>query len=136
MTTFGGLYTVRGYEEDEIVADGGVLASLEYRYGLTKALRGEQDDRRVHDGRRSSWVDMSLLGFTDFGRPEIKDPEPGEFDRQDMWGVGLGMLFEVGDDFQAGIYHSWALQETQRGDGSTITDSGDSQWNFNFIYRW
>jgi len=136
MTTFGGLYTVRGYKEDEIVADGGVLASLEYRYDLTKALRGERDAGSGPEGRRSSLVDVSLLGFTDYGRPEIKDPERGEFDTQDMWGVGLGTVFQVGDDFQAGIYHGWALRKTERGDGSIITDSGHSQWNFNFIYRW
>ncbi len=32
MTIFGGMYTVRGYKESEIVADGGTLASVQYEY--------------------------------------------------------------------------------------------------------
>jgi hemolysin activation/secretion protein len=132
MTTFGGLYTVRGYEEDEIVADGGILASLEYRYDLTPSLYGKQNRGDNH----SSSPGVSLLGFTDYARPKIKDPVPGEFDTQTMWGAGLGTLIEIGGNFQAGIYHGWALRETERGDGSTITGRGDTQWNFNIIYRW
>ncbi|MBN2132608.1 MAG: ShlB/FhaC/HecB family hemolysin secretion/activation protein [Sedimentisphaerales bacterium] len=132
MTTFGGLYTVRGYEEDEIVADGGLLASLEYRYDLTQSLHGKQND----GDKRSLSPGVSLLCFTDYARPEIKDPLPGEFDTQTMWGAGLGTLIELGGNFQAGIYHGWALRETKRGDGDTITGRGDTQWNFNIIYRW
>mgnify|MGYP006955187993 CR=1 FL=1 len=60
----------------------------------------------------------------------------GEVAAQDMWGIEIGTLIEVAEDFQAGIYHGWALRETRRADGSTITDKGDSQWNFSFIYRW
>lgn len=135
MTAFGGLYTVRGYEEDEIVADGGLLASLEYRSDLTKSLHSEQDGGNGKNTRPSP-VEVALLAFTDYGRPVINDPVPGEFDAQDMWGIGLGTVVEIGARFQAGIYHSWALRQTQRGDGSLMTDKGDSQWNFNFIYRW
>ena len=132
MTAFGGLYTVRGYEEDEIVADGGFLASLEYRYDLTQSLYGKGND----GNKRFPSPDVSLLCFTDYARPEIKDPLLGEFDTQTMWGAGLGTLIEVGGSFQAGIYHGWALRETKRGDGGTITGRGDTQWNFNIIYRW
>lgn len=135
MTTFGGLYTVRGYEEDEIVADGGLLASLEYRYDLTQSLHPKQGGGDS-GGKRSPSLDVSLLGFTDYARPEIKDPVPGEFDTQTMWGAGLGTLIGMGGNFQAGIYHGWALRRTKRGDGSTITGRGDTQWNFNIIYRW
>ena len=34
MTTFGGMYTVRGYDEYEVVADGGMLASAQYELTL------------------------------------------------------------------------------------------------------
>jgi hemolysin activation/secretion protein len=101
---------------------------------VTQPLRAENDDPR--QDKRSHLVDVSLLGFTDYGRPKTKDPVAGEFDTQNMWGAGLGTLIEIGDRFEAGIYHSWALRKTERGDGSTLTDRGDRQWNFNFIYRW
>jgi len=36
MTSFGGMYSVRGYDEYEIVADGGILASIQYEYDLVR----------------------------------------------------------------------------------------------------
>lgn len=135
MTTFGGLYTVRGYEEDEIVADGGILASLEYRLNVTEPRRwraAERGDEPAEARPFNVW----LLAFTDYGRPDIKDPVPGEIDTQDMWGVGVGTIIEIREEFHAAIYHGWALRETERADGSTITGRGDGQWNLSFIYRW
>ena len=139
MTTFGGLYTVRGYQEDEIVADGGILASLEYRFHLTKRLAGRKEGNEAGNKKMGllAPLDVSLVAFTDYGRPEIEDPVAGEFDTQDMWGIGVGTIFEVENNFLAAIYHGWALQETERAsDGAILTDEGDTQWNFNFIYRW
>ena len=46
MTTFGGLYTVRGYQESEIVADGGIIASVQYEYDIVKAIEKEQPKER------------------------------------------------------------------------------------------
>jgi hemolysin activation/secretion protein len=139
MTTFGGLYTVRGYHEDEIVADGGLLASLEYRFYLSRYLSPSKTDAAEAKGKKAgAWwrPDVSLLAFTDYGRPEIKDPQVGEFDTQNMWGIGLGVVLEIKNNFSAAVYHSWALKETVRpSDGSILTDEGDSQWNFNFILR-
>ena len=37
MTAFGGMYTVRGYDEYEIIADGGILTSIQYEYDLVQA---------------------------------------------------------------------------------------------------
>ncbi len=139
MTTFGGLYTVRGYEEDEIVADGGILASLEYRFYLSRRLSGRREDSEVGDKKAGLLppADVSLVGFTDYGRPEIEEPLAGEFDTQNMWGIGVGTIIEIENDFLAAIYHGWALRETERAsDGAILTDEGDTQWNFNFIYRW
>lgn len=136
MTTFGGLYSVRGYEEDALVADGGILASLEYRWRLTGSpgqATPDQDDKS-----KKTWsTDVSLVGFTDYGQAQTKDPVPGELDDQDLWSVGLGTLVEVGDNFQVSIYHGWALREIVRpSDGHVLADSGDGQWHFSFLYRW
>ena len=141
MTTFGGLYTVRGYDEDEIVADGGILASLEYRFYLSQYLFGRTPTDQTEAGGGKSGrfrpLDVSLVGFTDYGRPRIEDPILGEFDTQNMWGVGVGAIIEVKTNFVAAIYHSWALRETEDAtDGSILTDAGDTQWNFSFLYRW
>ncbi|MHC4185354.1 MAG: ShlB/FhaC/HecB family hemolysin secretion/activation protein [Planctomycetota bacterium] len=42
MTAFGGLYSVRGYDEYEFVADGGILASLQYEFDLVRYYRDKE----------------------------------------------------------------------------------------------
>ncbi len=136
MTTFGGLYSVRGYPEDVLVADGGILASLEYRRLLVGAPATEEP---ANGGLKKliKPFSLSLLGFTDYGRAQIKDPLPGEIDAQDLWGIGLGTLITMGKNFEARIYHGWALREIVRpSDGRLLTDEGDGAWNFSFLYRW
>jgi hemolysin activation/secretion protein len=136
MTTFGGLYSVRGYPEDVLVADGGILASLEYRRLLVGDLFGAEagDDSPKKKGKP---IGISLLGFTDYGQAQIKDPVPGEIGHQDLWGIGLGTLITRGQNFEARIYYGWALQEIVRpGDGRLLADEGDGAWNFSFLYRW
>jgi hemolysin activation/secretion protein len=128
MTTFGGLYSVRGYPEDLIVADGGILASVEYRFYLSRCLG--------IDAKATRKTEISLVGFSDYGRPTIKDPTVGEIDSVDMWGMGVGTILEIKPNFVAGIYYSWALREVKSpSDGRILTDEGDGQWNFNFVYR-
>ncbi|MEN6426747.1 MAG: ShlB/FhaC/HecB family hemolysin secretion/activation protein [Phycisphaerales bacterium] len=136
MTTFGGLYSVRGYPEDALVADGGTLTTLEYRRCVVRGLGA--DDAKEGEKDTKTWpIDISLLGFTDYGRAKIKDPVAGELGAQDLWGIGLGMLITAGEHFEARIYHGWALEEIERpSDGRILADEGDGAWNFSFLYRW
>jgi len=135
MSAFGGLYTVRGYEEDEFVGDGGVILSAQYRFDLTRYLnRGEDldgggDDSDVTDVESSGPPKISLLAFTDYGRGRTRDPIPGEKDKQTMWGAGLGTTVELNEVFSAAIYYSWPLRDTIE------TDSGRGTWNFSFMIR-
>jgi len=134
MTPFGGLYTVRGYEENRIVADGGIIASLQYKFDLTKyedtsiGIEQEQPDSDNTDG---IWPpNISLLAFTDYGQAIIKDSVAGERDSQELWSAGVGTLLEVGDEFDAAIYYAWPLQTVEG------TSSGSGRLNLSFIYRW
>ncbi|MBN2270650.1 MAG: hypothetical protein JXN61_08555 [Sedimentisphaerales bacterium] len=136
MTTFGGLYSVRGYEEDEIVADGGIIASAQYKFDLTKYLNGpEQDNRGQSNGGSTKTSDnrppnVSLLAFVDHGRAKTKNPVPGEKKAVDLWGAGLGATVEIGEHTCGSFYYSWPLR------GTTDTDRGDGRWNFSFCYLW
>ena len=129
MTTFGGFYSVRGYPEDLIVADGGILASVEYRFYLSKCFG--------IDAKADRKTEVSLVGFTDYGRPRIEDPKVGEFNSVTMWGIGIGTILEVRPNFLAGIYYGVALQDVKdpSNDRILLTEDGDGQWNFNFLYR-
>jgi hemolysin activation/secretion protein len=133
MTTFGGLYTVRGYEEDEIVADGGVLASLQYEFDLVKHAQSkevsENGSAEVH--KEEPWLrKLAPLVFTDYGRAKIKDPVVGEWSVQELSSIGIGLNAELGDNFSGGVYYGWALR------GTDETDRWDGRLNLIFIMRW
>jgi len=133
MTVFGGLYSVRGYDENEIVADEGILASLQYEYDLVKHLeaadKADETDSPTGQTEKPWLRKAALLVFTDYGRAEIKHPIATEKRVQELGSVGLGIAATIGDNFDAGVYYGYPLRST------TDTDVGNGRWNFNLIYR-
>jgi hemolysin activation/secretion protein len=132
MTTFGGLYSVRGYEEDEIVADGGLLVSGQYEFDLVKHGESKEntESNLSQTERNKPWLrKLAPLAFIDFGRAKIKSPVLGEREVRELCSIGVGTIVEVGDNFSAGIYYGWPLR------GTDETDSGDGRLNFSCIYR-
>jgi hemolysin activation/secretion protein len=129
MTPFGGLYSVRGYKEDRIVADGGIIASLQYRFDLTRynSPTPQPDQKKS----KELWPpNISLLAFTDYGQAKINDPVPGEEGTENLWGAGVGTLIELGSNFNAAVYCAWPLTDVEG------TDKGDARLNFSLIGRW
>jgi hemolysin activation/secretion protein len=132
MTTFGGLYTVRGYEEDEIVADGGLLVSGQYEFDLVKYRqpKGTRANRSNEmPAKKLQLTKLAPLAFIDYGRAKIKDPIPGEDEVQKVCSVGTGVMAELSNDISGSIYYGWPLRETNE------TDRCDGRFNFVFIYR-
>ncbi|MFB0553208.1 MAG: ShlB/FhaC/HecB family hemolysin secretion/activation protein [Phycisphaerae bacterium] len=136
MTTFGGFYSVRGYEEDEIVADGGILISGQYEFDLVKhreslenrEATSEADSEETQDNK--PWLrKLAPLAFIDFGQAKIKSPLVGERETQELCSLGVGTIAELGDNFSAGIYYGWPLR------GTDETDKGDGRLNFSCVYR-
>jgi hemolysin activation/secretion protein len=132
MTTFGGLYSVRGYEEDEIVADKGMLMSFQYEFDLvqySKPGNGSENESNQVQSNELELNKLAPLAFFDFGRAKIEDPVAGEKKTQELCSTGMGLLLDVGNDFSAGIYYGWALRET------IDTDDGSGRFGFSFIKR-
>jgi hemolysin activation/secretion protein len=132
MTGFGGLYSVRGYEEYEIVADGGILASGQYEFDLVKYSEGlDSHNTNVRkSSREKPWLrKLAPLVFIDYGRAVNKDPVPGEQKVQKLCSVGTGAIVELGDNLSAGIYYGWALESTDK------TDRGDGRLSLTILYR-
>ncbi len=136
MTTFGGMYSVRGYEENEIVADGGVLASVQYRFDLSKHLinqvTSDDKERDMLYRKTEMWPpNLSLLVFSDYGRSKTKDPTSDEIAHETLMSVGVGVQAELGANLSAGVYYAMPLED------ALITQAGDAgSWYFNFVYRW
>ena len=136
MTTFGGFYSVRGYEEDEIVADGGILMSGQYEFDLVKHSESLENREATSEAGSEEAQDnkpwlrkLAPLAFIDFGRAKIKSPLVGEKGVQELCSLGVGTIAELGDNFSAGIYYGWPLRGTDQ------TDKGDGRLNFSCIYR-
>ena len=133
MTTFGGLYSVRGYREDEIVADGGILVSGQYEFDLVKHNESmenrETKSEQAQD--KKPWLrKLAPLAFIDYGQAQIKNPVAGEQKVRDLCSVGGGVIVELGDNLSAGIYYGWPLL------GTDDTNIGDSRLNLSLIMRW
>jgi len=124
MTTFGGLYSVRGYEEDEIVADGGIIISGQYEFDVVKAGSEGQKETEKPLLRK-----LAPLAFIDYGRAKMKNAVASEKAVRELCSAGTGITVEVGDDFSAQIYYGWALR------GTDETDRGEGRLNANFIKR-
>jgi len=121
MTTFGGLYSVRGYEEDEIVADGGILLSGQYEFDLTKIGESKRDQSsEQEEAAKPLLKKLAPVAFIDSARAKIKHPVAGERAVRELCSVGTGLIIETEGNFSAAIYYGWALrgtEETDRGDG-------------------
>jgi hemolysin activation/secretion protein len=141
MTTFGGMYSVRGYDEYEIVADGGVLASAQYEFDLVKYKQSRQIDESNPstslgtgpdevESKRLQLKKLAPLAFIDFGQARIKDPTDNEKGHETLLSIGIGTVLEIGDNFSAGVYYGLPLK------GTDDTIRGKGRLNVNLIWRW
>ena len=133
MTTFGGMYTVRGYDEYEIVADGGILASAQYEFDLIKydkVMKSDEGNTETAEPDKLELKKLAPLVFFDYGRAEIQHPVAGEREYTSLASVGAGMLFEVGDNFSGGVYYGYPLRKTDS------TRRGKGRVNVGFLLRW
>ncbi len=129
LTTFGGMYSVRGYDENEIVADQGIITSLQYEYDLIAADEAKystSDDRQKKKGLRK----FAPLVFVDYGIARNVDTIPGEDKDQELASFGPGIAFEYGENFSGACYYGYPLIATDS------TNQGKGRLNFGLLYRW
>jgi hemolysin activation/secretion protein len=135
MTSFGGMYTIRGYDESEIVADGGIIGSLQYEYDLARKGQvdlfgsGPQADEKT---RKPFLRKLAPLGFVDYGQARIKDPVAvnGETTDEELASVGGGIITELGNNFTGTVYYGYPLIPTDE------TRSGKGRVHVGFLLRW
>ena len=131
MTTFGGLYSVRGYEEDEIVADGGMLASVQYEFdtvAFDKSESGETEEQV--SGEKPLLRKLAPLVFVDYAQARVKAPIATEQKYEELLSVGAGVLIELGDNFSGGVYYGYPLERTDN------TSVGCGNLSITLMLRW
>ncbi len=115
MTSFGGMYSVRGYDEYEHVADGGILASVQYELDLVKLEESQQSQETEEvrlNAEKPFLRKLAPLVFFDYGRAKIKDPIGTEKEYEELMSVGVGFIVELGDNFRGALYYGYPLADT------------------------
>jgi hemolysin activation/secretion protein len=131
MTSFGGMYTVRGYDEYEVVADGGVLASLQYEYDLVRADSVLKYATKTESEKGKYFLrKLAPLVFMDYGRSTIEDAEALEDRNTEMCSLGAGLITEIGKNFTGTVYYGYPLIATNE------THTGKGRVNVGVTLRW
>jgi hemolysin activation/secretion protein len=103
----GGMYSVRGYRENQLVRDNGLSASLEFRMPV------------IHD--RTGVAIVQLAPFADFGRSwntGKSTPDP-----KSISSVGAGIVWAVTQDINLQVYWGIPLRSIESS-GNTLQDHG------------
>ncbi|ABD88468.1 ShlB/FhaC/HecB family hemolysin secretion/activation protein [Rhodopseudomonas palustris] len=95
--SIGGLDTVRGYLESEVLGDNGVVGNLELR----SPNIGEWLQKHVKDetgqgpSRFTTFNDWRVFGFADGGHATVLTSLPEQRAQFDVWSYGVGTRFKV-----------------------------------------
>ena len=110
----GGASTVRGYRENQIVRDNGVIASFEYRYTI---LGGQSGKNRVQ-----------LAPFIDYGRGWNKERPTAHPDSISSIGLGLRWLISPKALFE--VYWGEPLRDVNNPDNDLQDDGIHLRFRF------
>ncbi|WP_426425297.1 ShlB/FhaC/HecB family hemolysin secretion/activation protein [Bradyrhizobium genosp. A] len=95
--SIGGLDTVRGYLESEVLGDEGVVGNLELRSPNVGDLLQKQMKDETGQGapRFTTFNDWRFFVFTDAGQAHVLRPLPEQQSQFDVWSYGVGSRFKV-----------------------------------------
>lgn len=121
----GGLDTVRGYLESEVLGDDGVIGNLEIRSpDLGAMLQKEmKDETGQGQPRFVTFNEWRLFAFADGAHVSIQRPLPEQQSTFDLWSYGVGTRFKVFNGFN-GLFAVSMPMVTQ-----TYTRAGDPRFN-------
>ncbi len=111
----GGLGSVRGYLESEVLGDNALLGTVELR---SPSFLKESSEKSGNEWR--------FHLFCDAGRLSLNSPLPEQTDTFDLITVGLGTRFQVKDHFHGSLDLGFPLIE------QTNTEAGEARLSFRF----
>lgn len=93
----GGVDTVRGYFETEVVGDDGVAGTVELRTpDLGVLLQANMKDETASGPARFTiFNEWRIYAFADAGSGKIHNPLPEQTSRFDLWSYGVGTRFKL-----------------------------------------
>jgi hemolysin activation/secretion protein len=107
--SLGGLENLRGYRQDALLADSGILASAELRFPI---YRNPRSQHTIH-----------LIPFIDVGRvwntADREDPDPGT-----LSSVGIGLQWQWSDRLRARLDYGIPLVSIPQSDNRSLQERG------------
>jgi len=124
--SLGGLDTVRGYLESEVLGDNGVAATLELRSPDVGSMlqKHVKDETGQGAPRFTTFNEWRFFAFTDAAHATVLLPSEEQQSKFDLWSYGAGTRFKVFDGFNGMIAYSVPMV-TQ-----AYTHGGSSRVNF------
>jgi hemolysin activation/secretion protein len=114
--SIGGMHSVRGYRENQLVRDSGAVASLEWRIPVFR-LPLPVLSQSIIDGQ------VQLAVFTDYGWSESRDPQTPE-DPKTIGSWGLGVLWDPSPKIHTAFYWGVPFKNIKEGLSHDLQDSG------------
>lgn len=114
--SIGGATTVRGYRENQLTTDNGVISAFEWRIPVAQLkIPG------VSKGQNDGFLHL-VLPFFDFGQgwnTDSPDPSP-----DNIYSVGTGLRWTVTPKILAEVYWGYALRDVEESGEYNIQDDG------------
>jgi hemolysin activation/secretion protein len=118
----GGALSVRGYRENLLVRDNGVVASAEWQLPLFQARK---------PAAKFDWLNLTLSAFTDFGMSWDQDTGLPSDRKEKIYSAGLGLRWSPYPGLVAQVYHGHAFNNVP-GSGDDMQDNG---WHWRLSYQ-
>ena len=104
----GGISNVRGYPSGEYVGDQGLTSTLEWLippYLFPKDVQVPMSKAKFYDAFR-------IAAFYDWGWAQLHHPQAGESKDKTLRGAGVGIRFNLPENFSLRADLAWALDRT------------------------
>lgn len=99
----GGVANVRGYPPAELSGDRGYSTTLEWTcpyYFIPKNINAPFSKARLYDA-------LKFVAFYDWANTRLKSPQPGEEKSRTLRGYGIGVRYNVPEDFSIRLELAW-----------------------------
>ena len=115
----GGIGSVRGYRQDVLLADSGILGSVELRLPILRVPQQE--------------MVLQVVPFFDVGTAwNNGDADEDNLDPNTLVSVGLGLNYQIGDRFSARLDWGIPLVDTDVNNDGTLQENG-LHFSINYI---
>ncbi len=115
--SYGGADSIRGFPENDYLADYGWISTLELRtpaFIFPRVVKLPYSEVSLKDA-------MQFVYFVDFGEGTLKQPRVGEDKCKLLSGAGIGLRFEFYEHLQGTIDWGFSLGDEDPTDGSSNT---------------